>query len=52
MIDKAKVTDSWHITIPKHVRELMGLEKGDHVQFVWQDRLIFIQRVKSEVEEQ
>lgn len=49
--DCAKVTDSWHITIPKHIRELMQLEKGDSIEFVWQDKLIFIQR-KSKGEDE
>ncbi len=42
MIEKAKVTDSWHITIPKNVRELMKLEKGDYLHFVWKDGLVSI----------
>lgn len=47
MIEKAKVTDSWHITIPKNVRELMKLEKGDYLRFVWKDGLISIMPERS-----
>ncbi len=38
----AAVTDTWTVTIPKHVREFMGLQKGERIEFIFENGKIYI----------
>jgi AbrB family looped-hinge helix DNA binding protein len=44
-MDKAKVTSKGQITIPKAVRDELGLRAGDEIEFVEDEMGFHIQRV-------
>lgn len=49
MVQKAKLTAKGQLTIPKAIREEMGLSSGDEVLFVEAGRAFIIYRLPAEV---
>lgn len=50
-IDNVKVMAKGQLTIPKRIRELLNLEKGDYVTFVVNKGKVQIQNFKVLIEE-
>jgi AbrB family looped-hinge helix DNA binding protein len=46
-VRRAKITSKGQITIPKEVREALGVDVGDSVQFVFQDNQTLLRPIKK-----
>jgi len=45
----AKVSSKFQVTIPKEVRERLGLKEGDYVAFIIRDDEVVIKKAKIEL---
>ena len=50
MVGTARLSPKYQITVPKRVREILGLDKGDTIHFLEEDGRIFIVKGPIEVE--
>jgi AbrB family looped-hinge helix DNA binding protein len=44
MAFRSKVSKDWRITIPKAIRDLLGLKPGDYVEFEFVEDRVVIRR--------
>jgi antitoxin PrlF len=51
LTDKFVLTKKSQITLPKQVREFLGVKPGDQITFVIEDNSVKIMPVKSKIEE-
>lgn len=51
LTDKFVLTKKSQITLPKQVREFLGVKPGDQITFVIEDNSVKIMPVKSKLEE-
>jgi antitoxin PrlF len=42
---EAKITSKWQVTIPKEIRDKMGLRKGERILFDEKDGIVFLKKV-------
>ena len=47
MIKEAKLSDKCQITIPKQVRDLLGIDKGDNVVFYIENNEVKLTGIKN-----
>ena len=45
---RATITSKGQVTIPKDVRQRLGLRKGDQIEFVVEDGVTFVRRARDE----
>jgi len=50
LVGTARLSPKYQITVPKRVREILGLDKGDIIHFLEEDGRIFIVKGPIEVE--
>ncbi len=46
-----KITRNYQVTIPKQIREKLGLKEGDRVEIYWEEDKIIIKKVEEDIEE-
>jgi len=51
VLGKSTVTGRFQLTLPKHVRELLGAENGDLIVFIKDDDEIVVKRGTVKIEE-
>ncbi|MDI1472812.1 MAG: AbrB/MazE/SpoVT family DNA-binding domain-containing protein [Thermodesulfovibrio sp.] len=51
LTDKSVLTKKSQITLPKQVREFLGVKPGEQITFVIEDNTVKIMPVKSKLEE-
>lgn len=50
VIGDSKLTGKFQATIPKGVREVLKLDSGDRVVFVWEHGYVLVKKGKLEVQ--